>query len=909
MAQRTNKKPANTKTKRTQAAKKNTQTKTRAAARKPRDQEVHKQRNQIVAILLFAFSVFLGCLVCIQGESAWAWMHHAFLGLFGIMSLAWPILLCYISIVIAFGRTQARAVSRIVMTVILIVVLCATVYIYTVTEEQQKLPFTMNMTRLYDQGAMNSGAGIFSGLFGIPIVSILGFTGAKIVILIVLFVMLMVLTGMTLPSLVHAFTKPAVKVASNIHEAKERKAAQKEYIQAEYTEPPLYKKKKKNASALLILLWMTMKLPAYMKYQSKPAKKTKSEKLKKLEKVFNFGGQTENTVEQEEHTQHKLDFLDVEIDPSESVQPPVVRVDHPEQTVPMTRTNVPSAIDIPLDEPKQQETAPVREDVEEVPVSAPEHSETAAEAAAFAAKAVEKATADVPASVEQQKEAEKKSTYQFPPVSMLEVSKELDTRNVTEELQVNGQLLVETLKSFGVQTKILDISRGPAVTRYELQPAAGVKISKITNLADDIAMNLAASGVRIEAPIPGKAAVGIEVPNKNVGVVRMRDLVESNRFCSAPSKLTVALGRDISGQVTVADLAKMPHLLIAGSTGSGKSVCINSLIISLLYKATPDEVRFLMVDPKVVELGIYNGIPHLLVPVVTDPRKAAGALGWAVTEMLNRYKMFADNNVRDLASFNRLIGDKEEYVRDDGVTLKKMPQIVIIIDELADLMMAAPNEVEDSICRLAQMARAAGMHLVIATQRPSVDVITGIIKANIPSRIAFAVSSQIDSRTILDMGGAEKLLGRGDMLFAPMGSQKPLRVQGCYVDDREIESIVNFVKKSKPSEYDQSVIEGIEKNAVAEKSKGDEDTADAKSTDPMMDEAIKCVVEAGQASTSLRAVTPRLCRAGRLIDEMEQMGIVGPHEGSKPRQVLITYQQWLEMTMQKNDAANEDTEE
>ncbi len=911
MAQRTNKKPANTKTKRTQAAKKNTQTKTRAAARKPRDQEVHKQRNQIVAILLFAFSVFLGCLVCIQGESAWAWMHHAFLGLFGIMSLAWPILLCYISIVIAFGRTQARAVSRIVMTVILIVVLCATVYIYTVTEEQQKLPFTMNMTRLYDQGAMNSGAGIFSGLFGIPIVSILGFTGAKIVILIVLFVMLMVLTGMTLPSLVHAFTKPAVKVASNIHEAKERKAAQKEYIQAEYTEPPLYQNNRKNASAPIDIALDDDEIPAYMKYQSKPAKKTKSEKLKKLEKVFNFGGQTENTVEQEENTQHKLDFLDVKIDPSESVQPPVVRVDHPEQTVPMTRTNVPSAIDIPLDEPKQQETTPIREDVEAVPVSASEHSETAAEAATFAAKAVEKATADVPATVEQQKEAEKKNTYQFPPVSMLEVSKELDTRNVTEELQVNGQLLVETLKSFGVQTKILDISRGPAVTRYELQPAAGVKISKITNLADDIAMNLAAPGVRIEAPIPGKAAVGIEVPNKNVGVVRMRDLVESNRFCSAPSKLTVALGRDISGQVTVADLAKMPHLLIAGSTGSGKSVCINSLIISLLYKATPDEVRFLMVDPKVVELGIYNGIPHLLVPVVTDPRKAAGALGWAVTEMLNRYKMFADNNVRDLASFNRLIGDKEEYVRDDGVTLKKMPQIVIIIDELADLMMAAPNEVEDSICRLAQMARAAGMHLVIATQRPSVDVITGIIKANIPSRIAFAVSSQIDSRTILDMGGAEKLLGRGDMLFAPMGSQKPLRVQGCYVDDREIESIVNFVKKSKPSEYDQSVIEGIEKNAVAEKSKGDEDTADAKSTDPMMDEAIKCVVEAGQASTSLLQRRLRLgyARAGRLIDEMEQMGIVGPHEGSKPRQVLITYQQWLEMTMQKNDAANEDTEE
>ncbi len=907
MAQRTNKKPANTKTKRTPAAKKNTQTKTRAAARKPRDQEVHKQRNQIMAILLFAFSVFLGCLVCIQGESAWAWMHHAFLGLFGIMSLAWPILLCYISIVIAFGKTQSRAVSRIVMTVMLIIVLCATVYIYTATEEQQDLPFTINMTRLYNQGAINSGAGAFSGIFGIPIVSILGFTGAKIVILIVLFVMVMVLTGMTLPSLIYAFTKPAVKVVSNIHQARERKADQKAYNKDEYKEPPLYQNSRRNDSSPIDIALGDDEIPAYMNYQPKPAKKIKSEKLKKLEKVFNFGGQTEDTDEQEQSKHHKLDFLDVEIDSSESVQPPVVRVDHPEHTTAVAHANTSSDIDIPLDEPKQQE--PIS--VQEAPVSAADSSETAAQAAVFAAKAVEKATADVPASVEQQKEAEKKSTYQFPPVSMLEVSKELDTRNVTEELQVNGQLLVETLKSFGVQTKILDISRGPAVTRYELQPAAGVKISKITNLADDIAMNLAASGVRIEAPIPGKAAVGIEVPNKNVGVVRMRDLIESNRFCSAKSKLTVALGRDISGQVTVADLAKMPHLLIAGSTGSGKSVCINSLIISLLYKATPDEVRFLMVDPKVVELGIYNGIPHLLVPVVTDPRKAAGALGWAVTEMLNRYKMFADNNVRDLASFNRLIGDKEEYVRDDGVTLKKMPQIVIIIDELADLMMAAPNEVEDSICRLAQMARAAGMHLVIATQRPSVDVITGIIKANIPSRIAFAVSSQIDSRTILDMGGAEKLLGRGDMLFAPMGSQKPLRVQGCYVDDREIESIVNFVKKSKPSEYDQSVIEGIEKNAVAEKSKGDEDTGDTRSTDPMMDEAIKCVVEAGQASTSLLQRRLRLgyARAGRLIDEMEQMGIVGPHEGSKPRQVLMTYQQWLEMSMQKNDAANDQEEE
>ena len=466
-------------------------------------------------------------------------------------------------------------------------------------------------------------------------------------------------------------------------------------------------------------------------------------------------------------------------------------------------------------------------------------------------------------------------------------------------------MLVETLKSFGVQTKILDICRGPAVTRYELQPAAGVKISKITNLADDLAMNLAATGVRIEAPIPGKAAVGIEVPNKTKSIVRMRELVESNSFMTSKGKLTIALGRDIAGQVTVADLSKMPHVLIAGTTGSGKSVCINSLIVSLLYKSGPEDVRFLMIDPKVVELGIYNGIPHLLVPVVTDPRKAAGALNWAVTEMLKRYKIFAENNVRDLKGYNSL-AEANGYQDENGQPMHKMPQIVIIIDELSDLMMAAPNEVEDAICRLAQMARAAGMHLVVATQRPSVDVVTGLIKANIPSRIAFAVSSAIDSRTILDAGGAEKLLGQGDMLFSPIGAQKPLRIQGCYVSDGEIESIVDFVKNSKAVVYDETVAREIERSAVEGAKAGGDDGDDREDNgDPMMNEAIKCVVEAGQASTSLLQRRLRLgyARAGRLIDEMEQRGIVGPHEGSKPRQVLITYAQWLEMNMQKSDDA------
>ena len=494
--------------------------------------------------------------------------------------------------------------------------------------------------------------------------------------------------------------------------------------------------------------------------------------------------------------------------------------------------------------------------------------------------------------------APKTPTVEVPaiPTSLLEYSPEPDMDSVEEELNANGEKLIETLQSFGVRATMLEACRGPAVTRYELQPAAGVKISKITNLSDDIALNLAATGVRIEAPIPGKAAVGIEVPNRKVSTVRMRELIESSAFRRAESPLTTVLGRDIAGELVMADLAQMPHLLIAGSTGSGKSVCINSLIVSLLYKSTPQEVRFLMIDPKVVELGIYNGIPHLIVPVVTDPRKAAGALGWAVTEMLRRYQQFAANNVRDLNSYNRLAQERN-YIDEQGMRMEHMPQIVIIIDELADLMMAAPNEVEDSICRLAQMARAAGMHLVIATQRPSVDVITGIIKANIPSRIAFAVSSQVDSRTILDMGGAEKLLGRGDMLFSPIGNNKPTRVQGCFIDDREIEAVVEFIRQAASAEYDEGVMEEIERGGTQEQS-GDSDSPEG---DPMIPEAVRCVVEAGQASTSLLQRRLRLgyARAGRLVDEMEQMGVVGPHEGSKPRQVLITWQQYLEMAQNR----------
>ena len=481
--------------------------------------------------------------------------------------------------------------------------------------------------------------------------------------------------------------------------------------------------------------------------------------------------------------------------------------------------------------------------------------------------------------------------YQYPPITLLKQANNESGISVKAELETTAAKLVEVLRSFGVETKIMDISRGPTVTRYELQPCAGVKISKITNLADDIALNLAAAGVRIEAPIPNKAAVGIEVPNKVCKTVSVREIIESTAFTNSKSKLTVAMGKDIAGNPIVTDITKMPHGLIAGQTGSGKSVCINSIIMSILYKAAPDEVKMLMIDPKVVELGIYNGIPHLLVPVVTDPRKASGALGWAVTEMERRYHLFADNNVRDIVGFNRLCELDSE--------LQKLPQIVIIIDELADLMMTAPGEVEDSINRIAAKARAAGMHLLIATQRPSVDVVTGVIKANVPTRIAFAVASQIDSRTILDIGGAEKLLGRGDMLFNPVGASKPARLQGCFVSDDEVEAVVEYVKGNRSIEYSQEIQGEIDRLAATQKKgKGvvGDDADGVSDEDPILNDAIKIVVEIGQASTSLlqRKLKLGYGRASRIIDQMEARGIIGPYEGSKPRQVLISSAEWIE---------------
>ncbi len=491
--------------------------------------------------------------------------------------------------------------------------------------------------------------------------------------------------------------------------------------------------------------------------------------------------------------------------------------------------------------------------------------------------------------------------YEYPPIELLGKPAKKALKGGAKALTDTATKLQKTLYSFGVSAKVENVSVGPAITRYELKPAEGVRVSKIANLADDIALNLAAETIRIEAPIPGKQAVGIEVPNKEKEAVHLREVLESEEFQNNKSKLTVALGKDVAGNIQLADIAKMPHVLIAGSTGSGKSVCINTIISSIIYNAKPSEVKLVMVDPKVVELSVYNGIPHLLIPVVTDPKKAAGALAWAVQEMDDRYNKFAQKGVRDLKGYNKAI-EKEEGVG-------KLPQIVIIVDELADLMMVAAKDVEEAICRLAQKARAAGMHLVIATQRPSVDVITGLIKANIPSRIAFAVSSQVDSRTILDSVGAEKLLGKGDMLFFPSGAPKPLRVQGAFVSDEEVEKIVDFVKQNGTATYSEDILESIEKNNKTDKEIAQEADEDDE-TDPFLMDAIETVVETGQASTSFiqRRFKVGYARAGRIIDQMEERGIISGYQGSKPREVLMSKERLEELKMGTNTSLPEENE-
>lgn len=831
----------------------------------------NSSKRQLYAILFLALGVIVTAVTIVPGESLWNTFHDMLLGLFGWCAyLVGPVLIV-LAVINTMEKPLFSTTAQGIEIGILILVLSGITTVFASEGMELDRGFFKNIAELYAKGKEIIGGGVLSGVFGLTGLKLLGKTPAIIVGIVLILVLLLLITGTTLIGIARNTKKVGKKVKEVYTEQVEH---HKEVVEA----------RPRNV-AIDIPIDDTSARP-------QKADKVKASKAKLL------GEEPKPEVPE----QPQRSTIDIPLD-DEVKKPEIAEKEAPICGFKAARTvEVKASQEISLENVKsteeQMEDAAKDPQLEALINRAMEQTPADTKAAKEAARAI--------AEEEQKKITEimddlETLPYTFPPEMILKEVEHPDERNVTEELRQNADLLVTTLQSFGVQAKVIDISRGPAVTRYELQPGAGVKISKIAGLSDDIALNLAAAGVRIEAPIPNKAAVGIEVPNRNVSVVSIREVIDSEEFRKAKSKLTVALGRDITGKIALADLAKMPHLLIAGSTGSGKSVCINTMIMSLLYKSSPDEVKLLMVDPKVVELGVYNGIPHLLVPVVTDPRKAAGALNWAVSEMLNRYKSFADNGVRDITGFNELANKRDDLAR--------MPQVVIIIDELADLMMAAPGEVEDAVCRLAQMARAAGMHLVIATQRPSVDVITGLIKANIPSRIAFAVSSHVDSRTILDTGGAEKLLGRGDMLFAPVGSPKPSRIQGCFVSDREVEDVVHFIKDGGTAVYDEEILDDIEKLAAQEKGKKgssadvENDGGGFSDEDDMLPAAIECVIEMGQASTSLlqRKLKLGYARAARIIDQMEERGVVGPFEGSKPRQVLMTKEEWLEKKLQSDE--------
>ncbi len=936
-----------------QSTTKKTTTKKPTAKQLELQQKAHRE---LLAIIMFALGILIFFMTLIRGQNVWQWFHNLLLGFFGWSAYLISPLFMYIAIMAAKDRPFDIVKHKVWQSLVLVCLISGATQIFG-----EGIPPVDGVFRkvgyLFAEGIELNGGGVISIITGVPLLSLFGNVGAMITIILLIFVFTMIVTGATLYDLYRNAKKPVKKI-------EEVYTAHVEYRENNpRPEAPLLSRKQRFNIDIPVTDTV---LPDHLmeepkKAEEKPAVKpqpaVKAPEEPKQEEVAPSVISFQKAKEQRDqylHSHQKAESSDsiedllppamktpedakkekkkdpiIEALINKAVQPPkLTEMDSSFSQTLSEQNKIMSEItdkkiisdliqakeepttETVLDAPVDEEDAGFRFDfkaekpkltlvepavAEEIPaeVSQEQEEETP--------PATDEEVAEMVSQLEESVEAEEEP-YTPPPVDLLNDMPQTTDPNLQEELRVNAEKLVDTLRSFGVQTRIVDIARGPAVTRYELQPSAGVKISKITGLADDIALNLAASGVRIEAPIPNKPAVGIEVPNKVVSTVSIREVIDSDEFRNAKSKLSVALGRDIAGNITVADLAKMPHTLIAGSTGSGKSVCINSLIVSILYKATPDEVKLLMVDPKMVELGIYNGIPHLLVPVVTDPKKAAGALAWAVNEMLNRYQMFKDYGVRDLAGFNRMAPEQG---------LKTMPQIVIIIDELADLMMAAPGEVEDSIFRLAQMARAAGMYLVIATQRPSVDVITGVIKANIPSRIAFAVSSQIDSRTILDTAGAEKLLGRGDMLFSPVGATKPLRVQGCFVTDGEVERIITFLKDcQKKMTYDEKIIQEIERQAVSEKKKGsDKDSGGGfMDEDEMLPSAIECVIDMGQASTSLlqRKLKLGYARAARIMDMMEEKGIIGPYEGSKPRAVLISKERWVEMKMIAQAKAEDD---
>ena len=762
------------------------------------------------------------------------------------------------------------------------------------------------VTALWDGGISGTAGGVLSGGLASLLAALISRIGAVIVVIVGMLLSLITSLNMTVASIVTAIkNRPRAEYAEpqrehkdtaqaivdtvathhieHVQRAEQRRASRMSEFDLPVDDPPLPEETPKKSAKRSA----PMRPDVFVENSRRQAKPSATPAQEPEAAEAPAAAQAEPEV----HTDYKSQFDALIADQPE----PPAKMAEPEpeeepapipNVIPMTQPRqMPPLIIDHFDAPKPEpQPAPAPEEPLP-PLQTPEQPEKLKKAD------VQLEAAQIAQQITQQEPA--KPEYQFPPVDLLKAGSG-QAHDGTEEMRQNAERLSDTLQSFGIEAHIINVTRGPSVTRYELELQRGVKLSKVTNLADDIALALGASGVRIAA-IPDKiSVVGIEVPNRIVSVVMAREVIDSPEFAKHKSKVSFAVGKDIGGNRIIGDIGKLPHLLIAGTTGSGKSVCMNSLIISLLYKAKPEEVKLIMIDPKMVELGIYNGIPHLLIPVVTDPKKAAGSLQWAVTEMMRRYRMMADAGVRDLESYNK----QARMSADDE--LEPMPQIVVVIDELADLMLVAAKEVEESICRIAQMGRASGIHLVIATQRPSADVITGLMKANIPSRIAFAVASAMESRIILDTAGAEKLVGKGDMLYAPLGQGKPKRVQGCFITDDEVQEVVSFVKASSEAEYSDAVMAEIDKKAAesGKSSSGSSDSAaaetDSSDGDEMLPAAVDVILETGQASVSMlqRRLKLGYARAARIMDEMEERGIVGPFEGSKPRQLLITREQW-----------------
>ena len=847
---------------RSSSSKRTTTTSTRS--KKPAPRPVRREVGAVVCLLLAIFAA----LGYFHIQAIFIDFFCGLVkGLIGYGYLLLPPMLLVASGILAFHR--GRPVQLRVWCALLLPVLAGGFFHLLLAKEEYT--WTMELPKLlWTQGETMASGGVVSGVMALGLTAVFSKIGAGIIFVLLGAVLVMV-----------AFRISPTEVVDSL-----RSRPRAEYEEEELPEPRPRRRAAEPVRESAKQQPPQIDIPV----DDGPlvGKKREPKPIEKKERFFNrkpsvptpdqvLTGTTETEAAAELPEEEALPFA-APVEPApQPVQPePVVQQAQPEP------------------EPAPQ---PVPEIEREPAVPPTTAAATKARQREEAAQAAAEVAQDIERSLEEEPMA-----YQYPPVSLLTEGEGVSSSDVAGELRANQARLSDTIRSFGIDASISNVTRGPSVTRYELELDQGVRLNKLTNLADDIALALGATGVRI-APIPNKISmVGIEVPNRLVSPVYIHDVIDSKEFRDNPSKVSFAVGKDIGGNNIVGNIAKLPHLLIAGTTGSGKSVCTNSLIISLLYKATPEEVRLIMVDPKMVELGIYNGIPHLLIPVVTDPKKAAGALQWAVVEMMKRYRAFSEIGVRDLASYNA------HAAKTDG--MEKMPQIVVVIDELADLMLVAAKEVEESICRVAQMGRAAGMHLIIATQRPSADVITGLMKANIPSRIAFAVASSLESRIILDTTGAEKLVGRGDMLYFPLGSGKPQRVQGCLISDEEVAAVVGFIKQnSGGAEYDQEIMHDIEKHA-AEKEKGSkgvggsapEDVGD--DYDELLPSAIEVVVETGMASVSMlqRRLKLGYSRAARLVDQMEEKGVVGPFEGSKPRQVLITKEQWQEMQFKQDMA-------